>query len=261
MISPTGESRTTHDATAASGASARAIREGVVEALPLIGAVAPFAAIFGAAAVAEGYTMAEAVLTSALVFAGASQFVFIEVDGLGVPAWSVVLAVFAVNFRHILYSASVGRKLNRFSPPAKLLAFFWLTDLQWAASELRSAERERDGVSPAWYFAFALPLYAVWVLATAVGGFFGAFLQEPERFGFDFLVPIYFLTILMSFRKRTNFVPVVAVSAVVSALVYATLGAPWHISLGALAGIGAAAFIAQPPHHRLMPKSEGDQDG
>ena len=240
--------------------TAALFREGVGQALPLLGVVAPFAMIFGAAAVAAGYSLRDTILASAALYAGASQFVFIEVNGLGVPAWSVALAVFAVNFRHILYSASVGRKLHRFPLPAKAAGFFLLTDLQWAAGELRGTEKERGGISPAWYFGYGLTQYSTWVVATAVGGLFGALIDEPERYGFDFLLPIYFLTILMGFRQRSNFLPVVIVSALASMIAYQVLGPPWHISLGAIAGIAAAAIIAKPPRNRLVVGEGGDDD-
>ncbi|MCU0791048.1 MAG: AzlC family ABC transporter permease, partial [Nitratireductor sp.] len=95
-----------------SAASARReFAEGLRDTLPILVAAAPFGIVFGAAAVAAGYSFAETVFTSAAMFAGASQFVFIEVNAQAVPAWMVVLAVFAINFRHILYSASTGRRI------------------------------------------------------------------------------------------------------------------------------------------------------
>lgn len=232
----------------------RDFRSGAIESVPLMLAAAPLSLLFGATAVAAGYSVFEAVLTSICVFAGASQLVFVEVNGLGVPAWSVVLAVFAVNFRHILYSASVGRTLDDFGGLRQYLAFFFLTDLQWAATEQRTEKGVE--VTPAWYFGYALPLYSLWVGATAVGAFFGALIDDPATYGLDFLIPIYFLTMLAGFRKRTNFWPVLVTSAAVSILLYRTVGPPWHISIGALAGIAMAAIIAKLPEQRLLPERE-----
>lgn len=260
MKQPTGTGQVSKEGSPKVG-NAALFALGMAEAFPFVGVVIPVAMIFGAAAVAAGYSLSDTVMTSAFLYAGASQFVFIEVNGLGVPAWSVVLAVFAVNFRHILYSASLGRKLHRFSLPGKIVGFFFMTDLQWASSEFRATEKEKDGISPAWYFGYAITHYSAWVASTAVGGLFGALIDDPDRYGFDFLLPIYFLTILMGFRQRSNFLPVVAVSAVASMLAYQTLGPPWHISLGAVAGIAAAAIIAKPPRNRLVTSAKGADDG
>jgi len=82
--------------------------EGLRDCLPIMFAVAFFGMLFGATAVNNGLTLWQTVGSSAAVFAGASQFVFLELFNQKVPVWSVLLAVFAVNFRHVLYSASIG---------------------------------------------------------------------------------------------------------------------------------------------------------
>ena len=217
--------------------------QGVRDGVPFLLAASPFGAVFGAAASAAGYPAFEILLASATMFAGASQFVFIEVNGLGVPAWSVILAVFAVNFRHILYSAATGRRIAHFRLPQKIGAFFLLTDLQFAACESRAGADGSRPISPAYYFGYGGLLYVFWVIATALGVAFGRLIAEPQVYGLDFILPIYFLAILMGFRKRTNFLPAAQTSAVVSAALYFTVGAPWHISGGALAGVIVAASM------------------
>ncbi len=236
--------------------SRREVLHGVRDAVPLYLAASPFGVVFGAAAVAAGYSISDAVFASASVFGGASQFVFIQVNGLGVPAWSVILAVFAVNFRHILYSAATGRRIAHFSILQKIAAFFLLTDLQFAACEVRAGARGDRPITAAYYFGLGLPLYACWIFATFAGAYFGGFIKHPEQFGLDFILPIYFLAILMGFRKRRNFLPVALVSAGVSFIVYQTLGAPWHISIGALAGVAAAALMPVRRHFSEVAQDE-----
>ena len=219
---------------------------GFKDSIPIIFAVSPFGALFGAAAIAAGLTPSEAILSSMVMFAGASQFVFIEVNGLDVPAWSVVLAVFAVNFRMILYSASLGRKMTAFSTLQKYFSFLLLTDPAWAASEAR---HDSQGLRPAYFMGYAIPLYLLWIGVTAHGVSFGRLIDDPVKFGFDFLLPVYFLTILMGFRKRPRWLPIVLVSGIASVLIYKFVGPPWHISLGALIGVGVAAMLPVPNRH------------
>ncbi len=225
-------------------------RDGLKDFLPLMLPVLAFGMMFGAASVAAGYSIGVSLWSSIAIFAGASQFVFLEVNRLGVPAWSVVLAVFAVNFRHILYSAAIGNKIGHFSFLQKFWEFFLLTDLQFANTENR---HEKSGgnvpVSAAYYFGFGIASYVLWVVATFIGAVSGSFISDPASIGLDFVLPIYFLSILMGFRRRSNFILTVLVSASVAVLVSNTLGAPWHISLGALAGIGASivATLLQRP--------------
>jgi predicted branched-subunit amino acid permease len=222
--------------------TAAEIRDGLRDVAPMAVGAAPFGMVFGAASVANGYSLFDTLLASATVFGGASQFVFMEVNGFGVPAWSVVLAVFAVNFRHVLYSASVGRRIAHYSFLQKALAFFLLTDLQYAVAEMRSAGGRK--VSAAYYFTIGGALYALWIVTTLTGGLFGRLIEDPKSLGLDFLLPIYFLAVLMGFRGRRGFLPVTIASGLVSVLAFRLLGPPWHFALGGLAGVLLAAALA-----------------
>ncbi len=222
----------------------REMRDALRDVAPMAVGAAPFGMVFGAASVANGYSLFETMLSSAAMFAGASQFVLMEVNGFGVPAWSVALAVFAVNFRHVLYSAATGRRIVQFPFWQKALAFFLLTDLQFAAGEMRG--NEGRAVSAAWYFTLGGVLYALWLVTTLVGGLFGRLIEDPKDLGLDFLLPVYFLAVLMGFRKRTGFLPIALASALGSVLAFKLLGPPWHFALGGLAGIALAAFMTKP---------------
>lgn len=211
-------------------------------AMPISVAVAPFGLLFGALAVDNGFSVFEAALMSAIVFGGASQMVGIELFGQHIAPWVIVLSIFAVNFRHVLYSAAFGRRMAHWKPLQKAIGFFLLTDPQFAEAERRA---ERGPVSFAWYIGMGVPMWALWVVEAALGAYFGKFVQDPAAFGLDFLLPIYFLGLVMSFRKRPLWLPVVAVSAVASMLAVKFVGSPWHVTLGALAGIAVA--VAMPP--------------
>src|SRR3546814_623294 len=104
------------------------LREGLRAGIIIALSSAPFGVLFGAVAVDNGLSFLEAVLMSATVYAGASQLVGIELFGQRVEPWLVVLSVFAVNFRHILYSAALAKYIRHYSPLRKTVAFFLLVD-------------------------------------------------------------------------------------------------------------------------------------
>ena len=222
-------------------------RDGLLTGLPLILAVAPFALVVGALAVQSGFTSFEAALMSASVYAGASQLVAIELYGARVPLWSIVLAVFAVNVRHLLYSAAMTPLLRGRGPIAKALTFFFLVDPQFAFAQRRY---ETSGTfSLTWYLALAGPVFLSWVLLTLLGATFGQRITDPHALGIDLLLPVYFLALVIGFRSRPRWSIAVTASAVVAAIVYVApsfgvgwLGPPWHVTLGALAGVLAASL-------------------
>ena len=212
---------------------------GALAALPILPAVVPFGMLYGALAIAEGFTPVETMMATAMIFAGASQYLMLEMLGQHVGAVAIVLAVLAVNFRHILYSAALGRRMGSFERWQKAVAFALMVDPAFAAAEQRA---RTVGLQAAWYFGYAGLVYVLWLIANIIGVIFGGLIEEPSRFGLDFILPLYFLGIVMGFRHSAGFLPVVAASIGGSLLIHATLGAPYHIFGGAMFGLALAAL-------------------
>ncbi|WP_062012144.1 AzlC family ABC transporter permease [Aureimonas sp. AU4] len=207
--------------------------------LPLLVALVPFGFVYGAIAVDGGLSLGQTLGFSLATYAGASQFLAVQMIGLGSPLWAILLAVLAVNARHLLYSASIGRHLGAFSPLERALAFFLLVDPAFAAGEARAAEGR---LSRSYYFCFAILLYVGWAGATLIGALAGSLIEDPHRWGLDFALPVYFLAQTMAFRKRAQFALTLFVGAATALLAYVTLGSPWHITLAGVAGMLAAAI-------------------
>lgn len=214
---------------------------GVRASIPTVVAASPFALLFGALAVDNGMSVTEATLMSATIYGGASQMVGIELFGHQVAPWLIVLSIFAVNFRHVLYSASVGPRLAHWPPIKQAIAYFFLVDPQYAEAEVKSERGEE--VTFVWYMGMALPIYILWVALSAAGAAFGGLIPNPHAIGLDFLLPIYFLGLVTEFRDRPLWLPVVLISAAASILAYKFVGSPWHVSIGAAAGIVFAAAM------------------
>ena len=217
---------------------------GMRRSLPVLISASPFGALFGAVAVDNGFTVWEAVFMSATVFAGASQMVGLQLFGQNVAPWLIVLSIFAVNFRHVLYSAAIGKHFQFGAEWKRHLAFFMMTDPQFAEAE---AKVQHDGsVSFAWYLGCGLPVYFSWPVLAWVGATFGKLIPNPAAFGLDVVLSVYFFGVLLTTRKRALWLPVVAVSAIASVAAWHLIGSPWHVSVGALAGVITAAILAKP---------------
>jgi predicted branched-subunit amino acid permease len=237
----------------------REFMSGARASLPIIVAVLPFGLLFGAIAVDHGLSGFEAALMSGAIFGGASQMVGIELFGQKVAAWLIVLSIFAVNFRHVLYSAAFGKRIASWPLFQKALGFFLLTDPQFAEAERRAEHGEP--VSFAWYMGMGAPIWLFWVAESGLGAYFGQLVPDPKAFGLDFLLPIYFLGLVMSFRKRPFWLPVVAVSAVASMLAVKFVGSPWHITIGAIVGIAVAVAMPVRPTAKSELVEAGEMEG
>ncbi len=223
---------------------------GALAALPIVAAASPFGALFGALAVENGMTVIEAGLMSAILFAGASQMVGIELFGEEVAPWLIVFSIFAVNFRHILYSAVTGRYITHLSFFQRYFSFFFLTDPQFALMETRHDEGIK--ITFAWLMGAAIMFWVPWLCLTLIGAIFGTLIEDPAKWGIDFLLPVYYLVLVMGFRRRANWAPVVIASGVASILAFHFIGSPWHITIGAIAGVSLAAIIGVPRNHKTV---------
>ncbi len=209
---------------------------------PLTAAVVPIGLVFGAVAASKGLSSLEATMMSALVFAGGSQFVAMDIwmhpASWGALAFSALL----VNIRHVLMGASIGTRMPAFSGPAKYAAMLVLADEIWAMAELRAGQTR---LTPAWYAGLAIPFYCVWVLTSLTGSLGAPFLGDPKAIGLDFAFPAVFTVLVMSFWKGRATGAVLAASAAAAVLVHQLLPGVWYIAAGAAAGVVATLMTGR----------------
>ncbi len=209
---------------------------------PLTVAVMPIGLVFGALAAANGLSSLEVTLMSALVFAGGSQFVAMDIWAHPASWGALAFSALLVNIRHVLMSASIGTKMPAFSIPAKYAAMLLLADEIWAMAELRA---ERTQLTPAWYAGLAIPFYCIWVLASLAGSIAGTLLGDPTTVGLDFAFPAVFTVLVMGFWKGRETGAVLAASAAAAVFAHQLLPGVWYIAAGAAAGVVATLFMGR----------------
>lgn len=212
-------------------------RAAAVAMTPLIVAVMPVGLVFGAVAASKGLAPAEVALMSALVFAGGSQFVAMDI-WTHPASWAALgFSALLVNIRHVLMSASIGGKIDSFSGPARYASMLLLADEIWAMAEMRASNGK---LTPAWYAGLAVPFYCLWVLTSLAGALLGAFLGDPKVTGLDFAFPAVFIVLVMGFWKGRETGAVLAASACAAVLTHQLLPGVWYIAAGAAAGVVVA---------------------
>jgi branched chain amino acid efflux pump len=208
---------------------------GVRALAPLLVGVAPFGVIYGVVALQNGLSPAAALAMSSLVFAGSAQFLLAQLAGADAPALVMIGAVFLLNLRHALYSASVAPHLAHLPARWKALLAYLLTDEAYAAAitPLMTAADRRHAH---WILCGAgVALWAGWQLSTLAGILLGAGL--PADLPLDFALPLTFIAIvvpLISDRFRL----LAALAAAALAVVLA--GLPYKTGLLGAAVLGIA---------------------
>ena len=219
----------------------RQFRDGAIAISPICVAAIPIGLVWGALAAERDLSIFEIGLMSATVFAGASQFIAIGLWANPLPVAAIIFATFMVNLRHVMMSASLGRRMDRFTPIQRFTALYGLTDEVWAVAETRAMQTP---LMPSYYAGLALPLFLCWTSSTMAGGAFGRVLGSLEGYGLDFVFAAMFIGLIVGFRSVPAWLGVVATSAAISVLTYQILPAPWFVIAGGLAGVGVAALRA-----------------
>ncbi len=213
---------------------------GVRDMAPILVAAAPIGLLWGTLAAGKGLSALEAWLMSVFVFAGASQFVAIDLWQTPVDVFVVALAVFIVNLRHILMAASLSRQVGAVKPALVPLMAYVLVDEAWALSERRAL---RQKFSLAYYLTCGFGMWITWTLSTALGAFLGKSFGDPAALGFDFAFSAMFMGIIAGFWKGPKTAAVLAAAGGVAALVKLTVPGAWYILAGGLAGVAMAASL------------------
>ncbi|NLC52502.1 MAG: AzlC family ABC transporter permease [Firmicutes bacterium] len=138
---------------------------GMKSGLPIAFGYLPIAVAFGLLAKANGLSAVTSVLMSALVFAGASQFIAVNLLATGIGCGEIIITTFLVNMRHFLMSATLTRHLGPQPPKTKALVAFGITDETFSLVVMQP-EHNRF---PGFVAGVNTAAYLGWVLGTAVG--------------------------------------------------------------------------------------------
>jgi len=215
--------------------------KGARDTLPLVIGAVPFGIIFGTLSGGAGLSAAGTIGMSLFVFAGSAQFIAVGLLGSGTMWPIIVLTTFIVNFRHLLYTATLLEYLKRLPRLWQVVLTFGLTDETFAVAAGRWLQ---DNGSPYkhWYqLGSMIFMYTNWNLCTLVGLVAGRMLQEIGGWGLDFAMVAAFIGMVIPYLKdKPTYAAVFA--AGISALIFH--GMPYKLGLIMAAVIGMTAGVS-----------------
>ncbi len=163
--------------------------------------VGAYGVAFGAAAVANGFSVLQSCLLSLLTFSGASQFAVIGVIGAGGSAISGIATASLLGFRNGLYGVLMAPilKVRGFK---RLVAAHITIDESTGVSlsqEARGPEAMREGF---WLTGFSVFIF--WNLFTLAGALGAKAMGDPSAWGLDAAVPAAFLGLVWPRLKSST---------------------------------------------------------
>ena len=188
---------------------------------------------FGAAAVANGFSLLQTCLLSLLTFSGASQFAVIGVLGAGGGALSGIATASLLGIRNGVYGVIMAPRL-KVKGFKRIIAAQITIDESTAVAlgqEVRGEKAMRQGF---WLTGFGVFLF--WNLFTVAGALGAQAMGDIRAWGLDSAVPAAFLGLVWP-RLKTNRDRALAVGCMIFALAMTPI-------LPAGLPIIATAFIA-----------------
>jgi len=216
--------------------TAAGLAAGARLAVPAMPVMALFSMAFGAFAAQKGLPFEVAALMSTLMFAGASQFVAVEIwaQPMTVAVIAALAAVCAiVNLRFFLIGASLRPWLGELPARRIYPALVVLTEPGWL---LALRYRAGGGSDAAILLGSGCVLWLVWIAGTVGGFLVGTLVADPQRYGLDLIMPVFFAVLLVPmWRGSRAAVPWVA-AGVAALLASWWLPGSWYLIIGAVAG-------------------------
>lgn len=218
----------------------RAWLTGVREAIPLLGGYIPVSLSFGVVATQAGFSTWEAAAISTLIYAGASQFLFVGMVAAGSPLWLVVAMTLLINVRHLVYGPNLAALLPRSRHWPWLM--HGLTDQVFALALTRLPQlpaADRFG----WFTGAALLAWGVWIVGTVVGATAGETLTARwPLLGevMPFALPALFLTMVAP--RFTDKRWAMALSTAIGSALLLTLYGWSNVAIPLAAASGALCF-------------------
>ncbi len=162
---------------------------------PIVIGYLPIAISFGAVARAANLTPAISAFMSAMVFAGASQFIAVAmlVNNIGIV--QIIFATLAVNLRHIVMSFSLLPKTRSIPLRHKIFLFMGITDETFAVLSLKDDPALK---TTAGFAGLVVTSYLSWVAGTFIGASIVGFLSDELVKSLSVALYALFISLLVS---------------------------------------------------------------
>lgn len=166
-------------------------KEALSVTLPILFAYGPLGMVFGLLFVNQGYDWYLAPLMSALLFAGAVQFLVLTMLDNGAMLISILVAAFFIGLRNLFYGLSFLDKFRKLNPLLKTIMAFGMVDATYAILLSRPKSSLR--------FCLQVTIlnYAYWFFGSVIGALFADLL--PQIQGIDFILTAFFMILVLDF--------------------------------------------------------------
>lgn len=230
-------------------------KQGLQAGIPVAIGYIPIAIAFGLLAKSFNIPDPVTLLMSLVIFAGASQFIGVNLIIAGVAYWEIIITTFILNLRHFLMTASLSQRIPKWTPNRGLaLLSFGVTDETFSVASTQKEET----LHPSFVIGINLIAFLAWNIGTWAGVFLAVGLPESIQNSMGIALYSMFIGLLVpSLRKSNPVVVIVLIAIGINAALYWV--APYFIELSTGWMIIITTIIASTIGVMLFPE-DGEQD-
>lgn len=170
-------------------------RDGIKDCIPTLLGYIGIGLAAGVVGASAKLSVMEIGLLSALVYAGASQFIICAMLAASSPASAIIATTFIVNLRHFLMSAALAPHFSSYSLLKNIGIGSLLTDESFGVASLRVSKGLP--MNDRWMNGLNVTAYITWIISCLAGGFVGGWIGDSEALGLDFALTAMFLALLV----------------------------------------------------------------
>lgn len=172
---------------------------GLISGLPVVIGYLPVAVAFGLLSKTVHVSFKDTFLFSSMVYAGASQFMALDLIKAGMATGSILLATFLLNLRHLMMSASLSVKLKGIKRAWLPFVAFGVTDETFSIASL--SDRPLNTV---YLITMQAVSYGSWVCSTVIGYLVGSILPDSVQSSLGIGLYAMFAAILVPEIKKSS---------------------------------------------------------
>lgn len=217
------------------------IKKGLIVGFPLVIGYFPIAMAFGLLAKNTSISFKDTSLFSSMVFAGASQFMALDLILANVSFSSIILATFLLNLRHAVMSASLSLKLEGIKKRWLPIIAYGITDESFSVLSFTQGK-----LSLPFILALQISGGLSWVIGTMMGYLVGEILPKSLQASLGIGLYAMFISLLAPEIKKSKDIFYLAL---ISGGVYIILSyskiftSGWDIIFGIIISSGLGVLI------------------
>lgn len=217
------------------------IQKGFIAALPVILGYLPVAIAFGLLAKNTGLSFRDTGLFSIVVYAGAAQFMALDLILAGVSTSGIILATFLLNLRHLMMTASLSIRLKDIDRRFLPFVAYGITDETFSVLSF-----SKDKLDLPYVLTVNILSNASWVVGSIIGFLVGEILPQTLQSSLGIGLYAMFVALLFpNFKNGKSIIVLSILTAIIYTIIYSTklFTGGWDIIIGIILSSALGVFF------------------